>query len=350
MTCPKCGSAVFVGASFCGQCGATLTPSRFPAPPAAPPVARAPFRRPLGVTLLAVLDLIGGAFLGLAGLGFLATSSGTAQPEGVIALQVMGAITVVFSLLYVAAGIGLLGLKPWGRIAQMILAGIGLLVFPLGTIVSILILYYLTRPGVKLLFSGRAPNELTLEEYQSAERDAAKGAIVAVTVVAVVLLGVVSIGVIAAIAIPGLLQARKSGNEASAVARMRAMITAQTVYSTANNGQYGTLECLVAPSQCLADYPPSSPPFLSRDQATDAWHAGYEFRFFRSDGSDAVESRAPAGKSFSAWVYVAQPVTAGSSGVRSFCADSTARVCAYQDGRTPRPVAGRCPADCEDLR
>ena len=43
--------------------------------------------------------------------------------------------------------IGLFLLKGFGRICQMIQSGVGLLAIPLGTIVSALILYYLTRPG-----------------------------------------------------------------------------------------------------------------------------------------------------------------------------------------------------------
>src|SRR6476661_1746919 len=52
------------------------------------------------------------------------------------------------------------------------------------------------------------------------------------------LIVVAIIGIIAAIAIPGLLRARMSGNEASAIASLRAIISAQAAYAAQCNGAY----------------------------------------------------------------------------------------------------------------
>jgi type IV pilus assembly protein PilA len=55
------------------------------------------------------------------------------------------------------------------------------------------------------------------------------------------LIVVAIIGIIAAIAVPGLLRARMSGNEASAIGSMRAVNTAQASYSSAaGQGGYAT--------------------------------------------------------------------------------------------------------------
>ena len=55
------------------------------------------------------------------------------------------------------------------------------------------------------------------------------------------LIVVAIIGIIAAIAIPGLLRARMSGNEASAIGSMRAIASGQAVYSSAAaQGGYAT--------------------------------------------------------------------------------------------------------------
>src|SRR5215204_2684602 len=56
------------------------------------------------------------------------------------------------------------------------------------------------------------------------------------------LIVVAIIGIIAAIAVPGLLRARMSGNEASAIGSMRALNSAQTNYNTnaARNGGYAS--------------------------------------------------------------------------------------------------------------
>ena len=54
------------------------------------------------------------------------------------------------------------------------------------------------------------------------------------------LIVVAIIGIIAAIAVPGLLRARMSGNESSAIGSMRAINSAQASYSSANAGGYAT--------------------------------------------------------------------------------------------------------------
>jgi prepilin-type N-terminal cleavage/methylation domain-containing protein len=52
------------------------------------------------------------------------------------------------------------------------------------------------------------------------------------------LIVVAIIGIIAAIAVPGLLRARMSGNEASAIGSMRAINSAQAAFSSSNSGGY----------------------------------------------------------------------------------------------------------------
>jgi len=54
------------------------------------------------------------------------------------------------------------------------------------------------------------------------------------------LIVVAIIGIIAAIAVPGLLRARMSGNESSAIGSMRAINSAQAAFSSANSGGYAT--------------------------------------------------------------------------------------------------------------
>ena len=55
------------------------------------------------------------------------------------------------------------------------------------------------------------------------------------------LIVVAIIGIIAAIAVPGLLRARMSGNEASAIGSMRAINSSQAAFSSANSGGYAGL-------------------------------------------------------------------------------------------------------------
>ena len=78
------------------------------------------------------------------------------------------------------------------------------------------------------------------------------------------LIVVAIIGIIAAIAIPGLLRARMSGNEASAIGSMRAIASGQAVYSgaAAQGGNATTL-----PIMAIA-CPGGTAPFLSTDLTT----------------------------------------------------------------------------------
>ncbi len=54
---------------------------------------------------------------------------------------------------------GLWTLKPQGRTIQLILAWIGLAAFPAGTMVSIPVLYYLSLPSIRILFSGKSADQ-----------------------------------------------------------------------------------------------------------------------------------------------------------------------------------------------
>ena len=79
-------------------------------------------------------------------------------------VTVFSAITLVLGAASLATGIGLWKMRDWGRTLQIVLACIGLLAIPMGTIISILLLVYFTRPHVKILFSGNRRDQLTPDE------------------------------------------------------------------------------------------------------------------------------------------------------------------------------------------
>src|SRR5262245_35316009 len=76
------------------------------------------------------------------------------------------------------------------------------------------------------------------------------------------LIVVAIIGIIAAIAVPGLLRARQSGNEASAIGSVRALGSAQATFA-ASCGAGGYASTLAA----LATPPMGGVPFISPDLA-----------------------------------------------------------------------------------
>jgi hypothetical protein len=102
-------------------------------------------------------------------------------------------------------------LKRYGRTIQLALSWVGLLGFPAGTFVSIV--SWSVRPGVKLLFSNgpdNSPRSRQIAAIRGLARLVNRRRRNRSTVVAVT-------GIAAALAIPGLLRARMSGNEAAAI-------------------------------------------------------------------------------------------------------------------------------------
>ena len=307
-------------------------------PPAGPPPPPPAFSRPFGVVLLGILNTLGALlYLGLGVLLLIVSTTESSQAEGRIVLVVVGGLFVLVGAFHATTATGLFLLKGYGRICQMIQSGVGLLAIPIGTIVSVLVLYYLTRPGVALLFSGRPPAAMTPEERTLVSRDSDQG--VAIVAVAIVALfgGVAVIGIIAAIAIPGLLRARMAGNEASAIGSIRAMSSAQAAFSASHEGRYGTLECLTAAASCPgADGAVSSEPFIDRGAASTGPRSGYTFRLFVSPDQGR-------------FVYWAEPAQVGQSGMRAFCATETSTVMEYLDYQggglfAPSDAERGCPA------
>ena len=127
-------------------------------------------QRPMGVTILAVLAIIGGVLgiigsLVLFGLGGVASTLNGGVGVQTMLLAILGLVQAVLSL---AFGIGALSLQPWawtlGVIAEalsivltvvaMIITGIGAN-YIISLAIAAVILYYLFTPEVKRAF-GRA--------------------------------------------------------------------------------------------------------------------------------------------------------------------------------------------------
>jgi type II secretory pathway pseudopilin PulG len=149
----------------------------------------------------------------------------------------------------------------------------------------------------------------------------------------------VIIGIVAAIAIPSLLRARIAANEAAAIGDIRSVMSAEAAYAAVSGGAYGTPACLAKPKDCVAGYAGAS--FLDDALARDGLKQGYERRFTGQPAS---------GGRLRAFAYAAAPATVAQTGNRSFCGDSSGRVCFLRDGAMPQAVDGQCPAQCDSLR
>ena len=142
------------------------------------------------------------------------------------------------------------------------------------------------------------------------------------------LIVVAVIGIIAAIAIPGLLRARMSGNEASAIASMRAILSAQQTYnSSCGNGYYAS------ELPILGNAPSGSVPFLSPDLSASVTADKSGYRVTMEEGSEATASPANgcnasgvAAALFTSYYATANPHSPGLSGSRFFYTNSLATI------------------------
>lgn len=133
------------------------------------------------------------------------------------------------------------------------------------------------------------------------------------------LIVVAIIGIIAAIAVPGLLRARLSGNEASAIGSVRTISGAQAAFSATCGGN-GFASTLAA----LATAPPASVAFVPVDLGGGT-KSGYTFTIV--SGGNVVLAAAntcnTTADSMTAFVATGNPVADGQTGVRGFGVDQT---------------------------
>ena len=149
------------------------------------------------------------------------------------------------------------------------------------------------------------------------------------------LIVVAIIGIIAAIAVPGLLRARMSGNEASAIGSVRAINSAQATFA-ASCGSGGYADSLAA----LAAAPNAGVPFISPDLAGGS-KSGYTVSV--TGGATVVAAQAVTcnntADSKTTFIANSDPATPGTTGVRYFYSNQTGAI--YQD--TAAPITGAAP-------
>jgi hypothetical protein len=171
---------------------------------------------------------------------------------------------------------------------------------------------------------------------------------IALSIVSLVLAPV--LGIVAAIAIPSLLRARVSANEAAVIGELRSVLAAETTYRSFNGGHYDTLECLARPSGCVPGH--SGPALLDPDLAQVGTRGGYHRLFYPGPRPDAPPAATPvvSPSSVTGFAYVAVPVQPGKTGLRSFCVDAGGEILFQSDGTAPAIVGGACPEDWDALR
>jgi type IV pilus assembly protein PilA len=156
------------------------------------------------------------------------------------------------------------------------------------------------------------------------------------------LIVVAIIGIIAAIAIPSLLRARVSANEAGTIGDIRTVISAQAAYQSANGGWYASdIVCLNAPTTggCIPSYPSNAPTFVDSAIRSLASKSGYS-RSFQSGGTINPNTSTTGTSSTTGYAYVATPISVGQTGVRAFGGDASGVICSTPQGTPVTATAG----------
>ncbi len=118
------------------------------------------------VNIAAILQIVFGSILALAAL-IIALAFGFVDqfvddPTALKVLAIVGTPLVIMFLLFggamIAGGVGLLYCKPWARILTLILAAMGLLNVPFGTLKGVYIIWVLVQSETVSLFEKGCPN------------------------------------------------------------------------------------------------------------------------------------------------------------------------------------------------
>ena len=125
------------------------------------------------------------------------------------------------------------------------------------------------------------------------------------------------VGVLAAIATGTMMNARMAGNEASAIASMRSVVSAQIAYNDLNRGYASDLSILA--TACGAGLP-----FLSADlNANGVTKSGYIFNVDAGAGSAAGPTDCNGVVTETTFYATARPVSVNSTGRRGFASNES---------------------------
>jgi type IV pilus assembly protein PilA len=153
------------------------------------------------------------------------------------------------------------------------------------------------------------------------------------------LIVVAIIGIIAAIAVPGLLRARMSGNESSAIGSLRAINSAEASYSSAAGGGGYAVDLAVLVQPC----PNSQQGFISPDLASNnIIKSGYRVTLAVSAAGQPVIADCNGTMSQTSYLATSIPVTQGTTGNRSF-ATTAAGTIFFANGAVPPTEAQMAP-------
>ena len=151
------------------------------------------------------------------------------------------------------------------------------------------------------------------------------------------LIVVAIIGIIAAIAIPGLLRARMSGNEASAIGSMRAVASGEAVYSSAAAQGGYAIDLQVMRLACAG----GTAPFLSADLTTSnsVLKSGYTIQLAQATGAGPGPADCNGTATRLGYYATAVPANLNVTGSRGFAVNTVGTVWEDISGAVPAETA-----------
>jgi len=155
--------------------------------------------------------------------------------------------------------------------------------------------------------------------FQLGRREAARKGVSGFSLIELLIV-VAIILIIVAIALPNLLKARMSANEAAAAENLRSITTAAVVYnSTWNNGYPPTFASFGGPggNSSTCDFAQLVDTTLTN---TPNQKAGYQYAY-TVFGNPTVVAPTCSAPGYFQYVVTAVPITIGFTGNRSFCSD-----------------------------
>jgi len=146
------------------------------------------------------------------------------------------------------------------------------------------------------------------------------------------LIVVAIISVIAGMAVPGLMRARATANEGSAIAALNTTASSQVSYSTScGYGGFASGYLILGASPS-----PETPPFISADLGLSATPHKSGFNLAMTAGTSGPGANDCAGRPTNGGFYAtATPMTFGSTGNRSFSINSSATIWQSTTGVPP---------------
>jgi prepilin-type N-terminal cleavage/methylation domain-containing protein len=146
------------------------------------------------------------------------------------------------------------------------------------------------------------------------------------------------VSILAAVAVPGLLRARMTGNEASAVASLKVVSSAQIAYAVSCGfGAY-------APTYVVLGTPPvaGSPAYISDDLGRSATptKSGYNYTLGAGQGATPGPNDCHAAPTISTYYATATPMSLNATGTRSFAINPSASIWQLQGSTAPTEPFG----------